>query len=91
MNRPLRLRGFRQMAAAVRAQVHDQAVDAAFGLELLDEASDVARGARVVVVAAAARGEVLVEARYRDDADAVVPAVERVSRERPSSPLAPRA
>ena len=64
------------MTAAVRAQVHDDAGDAALGFEFVDEARDVARRARVILVAAAARREVLVEARHRDHADLVGVAVE---------------
>ncbi len=65
------------MATAVRAQVHDEAVDAAFGLELVEQAGHVARRARIVFFTAAARSEVLVEARHGDDANLVRLALER--------------
>ena len=53
----------------------DQPVDAAFGLELLEQTGHVARRARVVFVAAAARRG-FIEARDRNDTDPIVLAVE---------------
>src|SRR5690606_20888973 len=65
------LRGFRKVAAAVGSKIHDEPVDTALVFELLNQPRDVARRARVFVVAAAAGGEVLIEARYRNHTDAV--------------------
>src|SRR5690606_10753416 len=65
-----------EVAAAVLAQIHHQPVDA-FLLELLEQARDVARRARVVLLAPAAGREVLIEARHLDHADAVRAALER--------------
>ena len=59
-----------QVAAAVLAQVEHEAVDAAFGLELVEQLADVARGAAELLLAGGARVVVLVEGRHRDDADA---------------------
>ena len=57
-----------ERAAAVVAKIDDDAVDL-FLLELAEELLDVARRALVVGVAAAARVEILIEGRQRDDAD----------------------
>ena len=65
-----------EVAAAVLPQIHDDAVDA-FLLELADETGDVARRARIVLVAATARREVLIKARDRNDADLVGSILER--------------
>src|SRR5690606_6028350 len=52
------LGGFRKMAAAVLAQVDDEAVDTAFGLELAEQSQDVFRRARVVGLTLALRREI---------------------------------
>jgi hypothetical protein len=65
------------MTAAVLAQVHHEPVDSALGLELFDQARDVARRAHVVLVAAAARREILVKARHRNYADSIRLTIER--------------
>src|SRR5690606_36080507 len=64
------LGGLREVTAAVLAQVDDEAVDTAFGVELVEQAQDILRRARVVGGALALRREILVEARHGDDADA---------------------
>src|SRR6185437_181213 len=64
----------RQIAAAVVPQVEHQSVDV-LGFEFLEQPQDIARGAAVVGITAVLRGDVLVEARHRDDADTVSAAV----------------
>ena len=61
--------GFGEVAAAVFAQVEHHAVDAAFGLEFVDQLAHVTRGAAVFLVAGRARVVVLVEGRHGDHAD----------------------
>ena len=61
-------RRFRQVAAAVVAQVDDQRLDA-LRPQFVDQAAHVAGRAAEIRVALHARLEVLVEARHRDDAD----------------------
>ena len=68
MNSPVSDSASGQVAAAVRAQVHDEGLGAVLA-QLADEALHVARRAAVVLRPGAARIVVLIEARHGDDAD----------------------
>ena len=60
--------GFRQIAAAVTAQIEHQRIHGALRLQLADQAANVASGSAIVGITGAASVVVLVKTRHRNDA-----------------------